>query len=62
MVFPLWKEILVSCSGLGVFTENVAENLKILGQKIESASKEDENAEVVDFWQYSWVLDRVEID
>jgi hypothetical protein len=49
MVFPLWKEIVVSCSGLAVFTENVAENLKILGQKIESASKEDENAEVVDF-------------
>lgn len=39
----------MSCSGLGVFTENVAENLKILSQKIESASKEDENAEVVDF-------------
>jgi hypothetical protein len=29
--------------------ENVAGNLKILGEKIESASKEDENAEVVDF-------------
>ena len=39
----------MSCSGLGVFMENVAENLKILGQKIESASKEDENAKVVDF-------------
>lgn len=39
----------MSCSGLAVFTENVAENLTILGQKIESASKEDENAEVVDF-------------
>jgi hypothetical protein len=32
-----------------MFMENVAENLKILGQKIESASKEDENAKVVDF-------------
>jgi hypothetical protein len=49
MVFPLWKELVVTCNGLGVFAENVSENLKILGQKIESAAKEDENAKVVGF-------------
>ncbi len=62
MVFPLWKEIVVTCNGLGVFAENISENLKILGQKIESAAKEDENAKVVDFWCNLLVCHGLKVD
>lgn len=49
MVFPLWKEIVVTCNGLAVFTDNIEVNLKMLGEKIENSAKEEESIKVIDF-------------
>ncbi len=41
MVLPLWKEIVLTCSGMAVFTDNIEANLKILAEKVENAAKEE---------------------
>ena len=49
MVLPLWKEIAVACCELSVFTDNIQANVKILGEKIETAIKEEENVMISNF-------------